>query len=323
MDIEYLIFLQELRGDFPASETVFTAVSMIPGSPLSVLIPAILFWCVNKRAGLFLLFVTSLGRFVNQLVKNTACVYRPWFLDSEVHPTADTLKDSSSYSFPSGHTNMTTTFYGGLAYRYGKKFPVLIILAVVLIAAVGFSRNFLGAHTPQDVIVAIVESVAVIFLAGEIFKLLEKDDRRESEIFFAGILLCIAAGIYLMFKPYPIDYFNGQVIVSPERAKIDGIDGVGCLLGFLLAWQLEKHLINFSVSVPFRQKIFRIIIGGVTGIFMFAIIYALKKFADPLIYKFVKGFLPYMTVIFFAPLAFNFFERKFSRRGRINFGRGR
>ena len=324
MDIEYLIFLQGLRGDFPGSEFVFTLVSAIPGSPLTALIPALIFWCVNKRAGLFLLFLTSFGRLVNQLVKNTACVYRPWLLDSDVHPTAKTLTDSSSYSFPSGHTNMTTTLYGGLAYLYGKKYPVLILLAVVLIFAVGFSRNFLGAHTPQDVIAAIVESVAVIFLTGKIFKIAERDDRRETEFFFAGIIICVAAGIYLMLKPYPIDYFGGQIIVTPERAKIDALDSLGGFLGFLLAWQLEKRLINFSTEIPFRRKIFRLIIGGVIGIFMLAIIALLKSFSDPAIYKFCKGFLPYMTLIFFAPLAFDFFEKKSARRsGRINFGRRR
>ena len=114
MDIEYLLFLQGLRESLGFTEVVakiFTAMG-----PLSLLIPAILFWCFNKRAGLFLMFVSSFGRLINILVKDTFCVYRPWILDSAVNPGAEAMKKASSYSFPSGHTQFAAANFGGLAY---------------------------------------------------------------------------------------------------------------------------------------------------------------------------------------------------------------
>ena len=109
MDIAYLIFLQGVRetlGNF--SVVLMTLVTEVPKSPLSALIPGILFWCVSKRAGLFLLAVASFGRLVNTLIKDTFCVYRPWILDSAVHPVHDALAKASSFSMPSGHTQMAT-----------------------------------------------------------------------------------------------------------------------------------------------------------------------------------------------------------------------
>ena len=54
MDLDYLIFLQGLRNDWGV-EGLFMLVSSLPKSALTAAIPAILFWCFNKQAGLFIL----------------------------------------------------------------------------------------------------------------------------------------------------------------------------------------------------------------------------------------------------------------------------
>jgi len=76
----------------------------------------------------------------------------------------------SGYSFPSGHTMAATVFYGVLAAyllsntsNRGKR--VLVILsASVLIALVGFSRIYLGAHYLSDVLGAMAEGLAWLSL---------------------------------------------------------------------------------------------------------------------------------------------------------------
>ena len=63
-----------------------------------------------------------------------------------------------SYSFPSGHATASAALYGFLIYllfKTGKKDARSIVAAVVLalvIAAVGFSRLYLGVHYPSDII---------------------------------------------------------------------------------------------------------------------------------------------------------------------------
>lgn len=310
MDIEYLLWLQEIRESWSGTETIATIISAIPKSPLSAIIPGILFWCINRRAGLFLLFLSTFGRLINILIKDTACVYRPWILDSDIHPAEDALKKASSYSMPSGHTQFTTAIYGGLAYFYRKQFPVLIIPCVLMILAVAFSRNFLGVHTPQDVLIAILEMAVVIFLADKLFDEMERDKNFEKTAFIAGIVFTVLAAMYIFTKSYPVDYLNGKIIVTATEARLDSIDSIGGVLAFLIGAALENKFVNFSTNVDFGVKVRRVIIGGVVGGAAMVVLLILKHTGLEFFYEFCKGFLPVFAVIFLSPLAFNYFETK-------------
>ena len=311
MDIAYLIFLQGVRetlGNF--SVVLMTLVTEVPKSPLSALIPGILFWCVSKRAGLFLLAVASFGRLVNTLIKDTFCVYRPWILDSAVHPVHDALAKASSFSMPSGHTQMATAIYGGLAFLYRKRFPQLIIPCALIILAVAFSRNFLGVHTPQDVLVAILETVAVMILFEKIFDAVEEDRRAGVLVFGAGVIICAIAAAYMLLKSYPVDYLYGKIIVTPEAARLDSLSSIGAAAGFLIGWAAEFRFVRFSVNVSRTTKIRRVIIGSFVGGVAMVALFAVKEFGGAALYEFCKGFLPTIAVIFLAPLAFNFVEKR-------------
>ncbi len=64
----------------------------------------------------------------------------------------------SSYSFPSGHALASLVFFGTLAALLSPGLrrtfykALLWLAAVLLIAAIGFSRIYLGVHYPTDVI---------------------------------------------------------------------------------------------------------------------------------------------------------------------------
>ena len=107
-----------------------------------------------------------------------------------------------------------------------------------------------------------------------------------------------------------MDYLNGQIIVSPLRAVIDSLDSIGGVAGFLIGLPLENRFVNFTTSVDRATKIRRIIIGGVVGGAAMILLYALKIFSNVAIYEFCKGFLPLIAIIFLAPLAFNFVEKR-------------
>lgn len=60
-------------------------------------------------------------------------------------------------SFPSGHATIAVAFYGYLAYILIQSFPgryqrLIITLAALLIALIGFSRLYLGVHYVSDVL---------------------------------------------------------------------------------------------------------------------------------------------------------------------------
>jgi membrane-associated phospholipid phosphatase len=77
------------------------------------------------------------------------------------------------------------------------------VLCIVLILLTGFSRNFLGVHTPQDVIVGITEAIVVIVLAGLLMKWVDGNEKRADILSAAGILFVIGALFYITRKPSP------------------------------------------------------------------------------------------------------------------------
>jgi membrane-associated phospholipid phosphatase len=59
-------------------------------------------------------------------------------------------RGEDGYGLPSGHAQFAVVFWGVIARRIGR--PWFWTLCVVLMAAIGFSRIYLGVHFPSDVI---------------------------------------------------------------------------------------------------------------------------------------------------------------------------
>ena len=89
------------------------------------------------------------------------------YLFHRIRPAvADPLVKLQTYSFPSGHAVAATVLYGFVAillwsYIAPKVWRVVIGTAIVaVILGVGFSRVYLGAHYPTDVLAGLLEGVA-------------------------------------------------------------------------------------------------------------------------------------------------------------------
>lgn len=314
MDVEYLIFLQGIREDY-GGEGLFTLISNLPKSALTAAIPAILFWCINKYAGIFILFNAECGRVINELIKGTFCVYRPWIKDAELIPAAEAMEKASSFSFPSGHTQFATAVYGGFAFFYRKVLPPLIILlCAALVLMVAFSRNFLGVHTPQDVLVSIAYSIGLFYVTEKFFAWMGKDEERRMKFFAGGLITCAVVFLWLYFKPYPEDILNGKLIVDPLTARADAFDALGFGLAFFLGWFLEQKFINFKTNVSSKDRLWRVIIGfGILGVIAVVVYPLLKIFLSVEAYKFFKAFLPFFSILFLIPLVFTRVEKRFKR----------
>jgi len=88
-----------------------------------------------------------------------------------------------TYSFPSGHALMSFCFYGVLAGLINDRVQSLIwrilvwIAAILLIAAIGLSRIYLGVHYPSDVIAGYL--AAALWVSTMIFLDLLRIHRRQ------------------------------------------------------------------------------------------------------------------------------------------------
>ena len=315
MDLDYLIFLQGLRNDW-GGEGFFTLLSALPKSALTAPIPAILFWCFHKQAGIFILFNAEIGRMINELLKGTFCVYRPWIKDAELIPAEAAQANASNFSFPSGHAQFATAVYGGFAFFYRKVLPKpAIIFFALIVLSVAFSRNFLGVHTPQDVLVSIIYSIGLFYAAEKIFAWIGKDKERKLIFFVGGLITCALVFLWLYFKTYPEDFLSGKIIVDPLTARADAFDALGFGLAFFLGWFLEQKFINFKTNVTPKDRLWRVIIGfAILGVIAVIIYPIMKVLFSVEAYKFFKAFLPFFSILFVIPLIFTKVERRFKKK---------
>ncbi len=246
-DIQYLLFLQGLRnatgGIFNELFNAITkfAVDIMP------FLPFIVFWGVDKKWGYRYISTLWIGEVLNGVIKLTVCAYRPWIRSELIEPAGDSKVAATGYSFPSGHTMNGTAIYGTtVAWQWNKRRWVAI-LCMVMIALTGFSRNFLGVHTPQDVLVGFCESVIIILVVGKVMDKVSGNEKTLDLLTLAGVIAIIAVLLYVNLKSYPMDYVDGVLLVDPQSMMNDTFKATGAFLGFLIGSYLERHYIRYEI----------------------------------------------------------------------------
>ena len=262
MDIDILLALQEFRNGAGSCLVEFMSkMSYIGDMNMVLIIMALIYWCVNKDFGRYLLMGWSGTRIVNGLLKVTACVYRPWIRDPRIVPDSEAIVTATGYSFPSGHTMNAAALYGGAAMKkeLSRIFRIALALMVALIA---FSRNFLGVHSPQDTLVAVGAGLLVMWLTAKLMSWIEKNPKKDVVVMCIGICISVAVAIYASLKSYPVDYdANGKLLVDGAKMAKDTFKGVGWCIGFLVGWVLESRYIDFSTDVPMKTRAARLTTG--------------------------------------------------------------
>jgi membrane-associated phospholipid phosphatase len=132
---------------------VMSAVSFLGRTVVLAVLAAIAVeWLAfrRRRRDAVLVAVTTLGAAVLVVVlKNVFTRTRP--------PVADRLMTETSWSYPSGHSLGSAAVLGALAVVAAaritrRRYRIVVgVAAVVLVAAIGVSRVYLGVHWPSDV----------------------------------------------------------------------------------------------------------------------------------------------------------------------------
>ena len=121
----------------------------------------------NKKIGILIWINLAISTIINQVLKNI--IQRP-------RPTEFRIINQNGYSFPSGHSMASMTFYGFLIYLIYKKVKnkylkwTLISLLSILIILIGASRVYLGVHYTSDVIAGILISTSYLIMFISIIK---------------------------------------------------------------------------------------------------------------------------------------------------------
>ena len=147
---EMVILLTELGGFWVI--TILTIVLLIT---------------LKKKQKIMVISNVIIITILNQLLKIVFMRPRPEIMK---------LIEEQGYSFPSGHSMVSTAFYGLLIYLIYKnvknkyiKFTLCTILSI-LILIIGLSRIYLGVHYASDVIGGVCFSIAYLIIFINVFK---------------------------------------------------------------------------------------------------------------------------------------------------------
>ena len=268
--IDILLFLQNIR--LQSSQLIdkfFLCITILGEFWLPTLICAITYWCIDFKAGMYLFSLEGINCLLSNFFKMLACVYRPWILDGRIHPSELAVPFAKGYSFPSGHSAMSSSVVGGVAFLLKNKIAICFSL-IALILLVGFSRLWLGVHTPQDVVCGLLTGLILVFAINKLINFAEKNKKRY--IYFAILvnIFAIVALIYVYyFNTYKIDYVSGNILVDPIKFKYLTTANFGFSLGILNGCVLCRIFNPFNPKdVSVKKRVIRGIIGGISLIIL-------------------------------------------------------
>lgn len=257
MDIQYLLLLQDFRAKTDAFlSPVMDFVTKFCVSYWAIAMIALVYWVFDKNAGKKILSGFCFSVLINGFLKLVCCVYRPWIKDTRVEPWGDAKVAATGYSFPSGHSTWSTSIYGGVGMWQRKHYKWVCGLMFFLIAITLFSRNYLGVHTPQDVIVGCLSSFLMMFVACTLEKWSDKDpDKRDIIYMIGGLVLCVALVIFYNLKSYPLDYLaDGSLLVDPAKMKADSYEGIGVVSSYVVCRYFARRHFDFESAMVKKDR---------------------------------------------------------------------
>ena len=228
--MEFLYVLEKLRT--PLLDKLMLAITELGTETAFLAVAIILFWCVNKRYGYYILSVGCIGTIANQFMKLSFRVPRPWDLDPNFSIVEQAREAAAGYSFPSGHSQSAVGTFGALAYVTKNK-PIRI-LAIVVAVLVPFSRMYLGVHTPKDVLVASAMAIILVLLIKGL--VCEKEGKYFPWVMGIMILLVAAFLCFVEFYPFPTDMAQENLASGVKNAYTF----FGCVVALLIVYIVDS-----------------------------------------------------------------------------------
>lgn len=240
-ELDVLLFIQSMRTDL--LNMLFQGVTTLGEEIIIVLLVAILYFCIDKLFAQKLLYtlLTSIG--INGIVKNLVKFPRPF---STGKITCVREGTATGYSFPSGHTQSFATTSTTIAKKVKKGWVAIIV--GILIALVAFSRLYLGAHYPSDVVVGAVLGITIA-IVGSIFF----DKIKNKKWLYLGTIL--------IELPFVIFF-----LITPDVEYEDFFKAFGMIVGFLLAVMFEEKYAPLEYNIGTGKKVLRVLIGVVLAL---------------------------------------------------------
>ena len=299
--MDFLYLLEKIR--LPGLNELMLLITHLGEETAFLAIGIIVFWCIDKYQGYYLMGVGLFGNMANQFLKILCRVPRPWVRDPNFHALEEAIPEASGYSFPSGHSQTAVGTFGCIAAT--RKNKILRGLCIAFMILVPFSRMYVGVHTPADVLVGSAMALVMVFAFQP---LMLGNGKKNIPWVFAGLtVLSIAYLLYIELYPFPADLDPHNY----ESAMKNGYTFIGCFIGLLIVWFADEKKLHFTNEAVWWAQILKAVFG-------LAVVLAVKEgtksilnaiFGDEMIARAVRYCLVVVTAGIVWPLTFKWFAR--------------
>lgn len=251
MDILYA--LEKIRTPF--WNGVMSAVTQLGGEVIFIVAAVVVFWCVSKWEGYYLMTIAFCGTVLNQFLKLICRVPRPWVRDPNFTIVESARAEATGYSFPSGHTQNAIGLFGGMARWGGRRWVRLGLTALALVIA--FSRMYLGVHTPADVGVSLVLAAALVL---GLYPLMRRAQEKPRYMGYVLAAMLVVSGTFVVF----VEAYGFSADMDAENLA-SGIGNawkmLGAVAGMTLAWLLDRRYIHFETQAVWWVQVIKVAVG--------------------------------------------------------------
>ena len=255
--MELLYTLEQIR--MPWLTTLLSYLTYFGGLYGFMVLSIIVFWCIDKKCGYFMLALGFVGTVINQFLKIIFRIPRPWVLDPKFKPVESAIADAGGFSFPSGHTQNVFATFGGV-FVWTKKVWLKVICAVMILL-VAFSRMYLGVHTPLDVGVSCAAGILLLAVLYPAFRSLDEHPNRMYGFIAALALLTLAFFLYSFLWPFPDWMYAEEHFVNITEARHNASILTGALVGMTIGYTLDLNKIRFRTEAKWWAQILKVVIG--------------------------------------------------------------
>ncbi len=255
--MSFLYFLEDLRN--PVLDAFFSFITFFGDETIFMAVGMIVFWCVDKYKGYFILYIGFLGTALNQFLKILCRVPRPWVKDPDFTIIGSAEEGAGGYSFPSGHTQTAVGLYGGIARGASNK-PLRIGM-ILLAALVGLSRMYLGVHTPADVLVSLAIATVLILVGYPLFQKAQQSPKVMYALLFSFLGMMVAYLIFVLRYPFPAEVYAENAIENLVHARENGFTLLGCAVGLIVVYTADQKWLHFDTKAVWWAQILKVL-GG-------------------------------------------------------------
>jgi len=298
-----LYWLQSIRN--PVLDAIFSVITRLGEETILMVVGMFILWCVNKKWGYRFFLVGMVGNTLNQLLKAIFLIPRPWVLDPEFPIVESARAAATGYSFPSGHTQTAAGVFGTLAMWIRKSW--VTILCIVMSLLVGFSRMYLGVHTPLDVGVSLITAPIIVVGLNWLMDRFENKPKAVLGLLLGALVFALVLVLYVNFAPV-------REANNPEfdaHGRKSAWVCFGTMAGLLVGWLFDEHHLHYETKAVWWAQLLKVIIGAalVMGVRIgmkpvLAAIFGEAQFTNG-----IRYFLMALMASVIWPMTFSFFGK--------------